>query len=616
MPAKPSGKIKTYTVHQTQKNGDIYVLERTMRYDPEKKNNVILGTKLISKIPKGESEPVPTRPKRKKKTPEPVVETVQEPIDSATKTSDDTEVAQTSDTLSVPTSTSSDNVIVADRVKVGLTDILEHVGRVSGIDEVVYDSTDKGTAQKIISIARYIVASGGATMPGIENWQFSHPVPYKYCISEDVYHDLFVSIGKDESLQQNFFFRRCFSEIGNGGTIAFDSTTISSYSNNIEEVRHGFAKDGSGLKVVKFATLYSINTRQPVLFTKLAGNYTDVVTMENALNQLTALGIKGAEIVTDNGYYSEENLAKLILSGNDFITLCKIGLKWVKTELISHLDELNTASSACPFEVKTHGITVPVMYEFPYPYTDDSNENGQRKNGRKTFKSQISLHLYYNSERKSEEDAAFIAKLIELRQGLLAGDNAEKYSDTSKEMISKYLKVTYGDNGIDVHFNEGAIAEANRFNGYFAIVASKESDHLKCLIKYRKREWIENLFRYAKQDADSYRTRVWSSDCLKGRMFVQFVALSYLEYIHETIRKMKLTLGKENKDPKHDRKSNLNAEKKLLNWLNKNSVDAVLKWFDVIEQVTVSSAIRKMRWNTESTQRDKLFLKLLGVTVV
>ena len=98
-------------------------------------------------------------------------------------------------------------------------------------------------------------------------------------------------------------------------------------------------------------------------------------------------------------------------------------------------------------------------------------------------------------------------------------------------------------------------------------------------------------------------------------MFVQFVALSYLEYIHETIRKMKLTLGKENKDPKHDRKSNLNAEKKLLNWLNKNSVDAVLKWFDIIEQVTVSSAIRRIRWNTESTQRDRLFLKLLGVTV-
>ena len=28
MPAKPSGEIKTKIIHQTQKNGDIYVLER------------------------------------------------------------------------------------------------------------------------------------------------------------------------------------------------------------------------------------------------------------------------------------------------------------------------------------------------------------------------------------------------------------------------------------------------------------------------------------------------------------------------------------------------------------------------------------------------------------
>ena len=58
---------------------------------------------------------------KKKKIPETVVESVQEPIDPTIKTSDDTEVAQTSATLSVPASASSDNVIVAHRVKVGLT---------------------------------------------------------------------------------------------------------------------------------------------------------------------------------------------------------------------------------------------------------------------------------------------------------------------------------------------------------------------------------------------------------------------------------------------------------------------------------------------------------------
>lgn len=64
MPAKPSGKIKTSIIHKPQKNGDIYVLERKTKYDPEKKYTRVLSTKLISKIPKGSEIPVPTRPKK------------------------------------------------------------------------------------------------------------------------------------------------------------------------------------------------------------------------------------------------------------------------------------------------------------------------------------------------------------------------------------------------------------------------------------------------------------------------------------------------------------------------------------------------------------------------
>jgi hypothetical protein len=64
MPAKPSGEIKTRIVHNTQKNGDIYVLERKTVYDSDKKQDKVLSTKLLSKIPKGSEIPIPTRPKR------------------------------------------------------------------------------------------------------------------------------------------------------------------------------------------------------------------------------------------------------------------------------------------------------------------------------------------------------------------------------------------------------------------------------------------------------------------------------------------------------------------------------------------------------------------------
>ena len=157
MPAKPSGKIKTLTIRQTQKNGDIYLLERQTIYDPEKKYNRILSTKLISKIPKGEKEPVPTRPKKSKK----IVSDQNSEIDSAT------------------------------RKHVCMMDIIDHIGKVSGIDDAVYASTNLGTAQKIISLARYLLATNGQSLPGILTWQFNHPLPYEDGITEDIYHNLF-----------------------------------------------------------------------------------------------------------------------------------------------------------------------------------------------------------------------------------------------------------------------------------------------------------------------------------------------------------------------------------------------------------------------------------------
>jgi hypothetical protein len=169
MPAKPSGEIKTSRVRSPRKNGDVYVLERQTIYDPVKKYNRVLSSKLISKIPKGSDTSVPTRPKK-------------------AKSDKEAEIAV---------------AITASRERIGMMEIIDHIGAASGIDDGIYGSTDLGTAQKIISIARYLLATDGNTLPGILTWQFNHALPYEDGISEDVYHNLFVRVGRDESLQQN-----------------------------------------------------------------------------------------------------------------------------------------------------------------------------------------------------------------------------------------------------------------------------------------------------------------------------------------------------------------------------------------------------------------------------
>ena len=98
-----------------------------------------------------------------------------------------------------------------------------------------------------------------------------------------------------------------------------------------------------------------------------------------------------------------------------------------------------------------------------------------------------------------------------------------------------------------------------------------------------------------------------------GRMFVQFVALCYYEYLSEQIREMKLTLAIENGDPVHDSKENMKVESKLKTWLKNTPVYLALQWFDTIEEVNISSKLKARRWSTELTERDRLFLTKLGM---
>ena len=580
MPAKPSGEIKTSTIRRRQKNGDIYILERKTIYDPEKRYNKVLSTKLLSKIPKGSDTPVATRPKRSKNT----------------------------------ESEQKNEYLTASRSHTGMMDIISHIGTVSGIDDAVYAATDRGTAQKIISLARYLLATNGQSLPGIQTWQYNHPLPYEDGITEDIYHKLFNQIGVDESFQQSFFKSRCDS-LSADDALAYDSSTISTYSENLPDARYGFNKADDGLKTVKLLTLYSIEKRQPVAFTKQPGNLPDVTSIVNAINQLKALGVNTTEIITDNGYYSEDNISALLQAGFDFITLAKTSIRWIRTEIDKKMEELNDFRSLCPFDQSTRGVSACVMHDFTRIRKYANHKSGAEKGTEETFSRRIYINIYFNHARQASDKAAFDADLYELKTMVESGTPLASLPDAVQKKFNKYFTLKKRGNRITAVPDNKAITDANRYHGYFVLISNKEKDPFECLRKYRKRETIESFFEAEKQKADGTRTRVWNSDTLRGRMFVQFIALCYYEYYSEEIRKLKCSLGKETGDKEHDAKENLKKELNLKSWLSNTPLYLQLQWFDTVENINVSVKLKNKRWSSEITARDALFLEKLGVSL-
>ena len=557
---------------ETRKDGTKYIYERTTIYDPQTKKIKVLGCKLIGKILKGSNEVIKTRPK-KPAAPKPVA-----PVKVA-------------------------------RSHVGASEILDFVGKQSGIDTCILRSLPQAEALKAISLARYLAACDRKTLPGIETWQLNHQIPYLEPLTERVYGTLFEQLGRNESWIQNYF-RHIASTLEKEPALALDSTTFSTYSTNLKEARYGFNKDADGLPTIKFVTLYSVKNRLPIAYCKQPGNIPDVISIQTALKQLSVLGVTKPLIVTDNGYYSMGNMVEFLDSNMKFLTLASRSATWLRDIVEEALAELDNLDNICPYDTQVKGKTVSKMQEFSrlrHRSTASAKAGETQK-----FSRRIYVHILRNSEIQTCKTRALEEELTALRSTVLSG---EELSESAAKKVEKYLILSRQGRGgkLTVKFNQEAFNETAKFFGLFVLVSNKAQDCFEALEDYRLREKTEEAFGIYKEYCDGRKPRVWTGDRLRGRQFVQFIALSYRCWLIGKVREIKELLAKWLVEK--EKKSEKSKAEKLLSWLDNRSLAQILDWFDCIEETTVASKAGEIRWKTESIERDKFFLSLLGMII-
>ena len=568
MAKRITGKSHVGERRERRPNGDIYIYERITAYNEKTKKTYTVSQKLKGKIKSGTREMVPTRPMKRK---------------------------------------GERRLVEAAREHTGLTDILEWVGNSSCIDNDLLPSFSEGDAAKIISIARYWIGTGGNTLPRLESWQVMHPLPYREGITEDVYGDLFKDVGRNEDGIQNYFSSRA-RRLDKSPVLAFDSTTISTYSENQSEARRGFNKDGDGLNTIKLLTLYSVKDREPLAFAKQPGNVPDVISIENALKQIKCLDLKKPLIVTDNGYHSQENMMRFASRNMKFLTLVDTNIVWVREMVDALRENLAGMSSTCPFDPSVCGATATRMHEFSR--LRQRSRDGKVAGEKETFSRRLYVHVFYSPDNAAKKELAFRKDLLELKSQI--EDGVAEFTKSAQRKIEKYLICsTRGRGGqLKIGFNDKAIAKAKKYFGHFTLVTPQAMNTFTALENYRLREKIEELFGVDKGGLDGARPRTWYPDNLRGRQFTQFVALGYHCFLTKKIKEVRNRLG-QNESEKS--KALVKLEKKLDKWLAQRSLAQILDWFDCIETTNVQTAMGNYRWSTESVARDQLFLKYLGV---
>ena len=574
MPRKASGETKTDRYIESRPNGTTYVYERSRKYDPVKKYNVNLGTKLLGILKPGttdyhdNSNILTTRPKRK----------------------------------AIPAS------VTAHKSRTGMIDIIKHISRISGIENELEAALpgEEGVSQKLLTCAWFLFATDGDSMPKIRTWtkKYEGILPYRHgTITKDMYHDLYYELGHREEVKQSIFKSRTDS-LGDEAILALDSSTFEAESCQMSAGRKAVHKDKLIKKVYKIVYFYSLDERRPIAFSLLPGNIPDSASVGNALKQLKALNLRSVEIVSDNGYCNDNTIALMLLEGQHFVTRIEADTKWIQPLIARHRRTLEHGGGILECDPLFSGTKAAVKRNF---VADDG----------RTIEKTVNVFIYFSSVNKSKDDVYFRETFSRYRHTLL-NDVAQCDERKAIEAFSdKYMVIEHGPDGevMSISENTKNYDAHMKYNGFLVLIADKESDTNTALRKFREREYIEEDIKNYKGHTGGRKARVWDADTLDGQILAQFLALTMHESFESRIKYLKDTLARPNGEAEHDRADTLKSEKKLYNWLFKHSLFDILHWFDAIVTTEVGDQNEKVTWITETTQRDKLFLEKLGIVL-
>ena len=406
--------------------------------------------------------------------------------------------------------------VFAKRSYYGATYLLDAIGKQLGITSDL-EKCFPCTFKQILSIAYYLILEDSSPLYRFTKWSNTHNHPFGSDIPSQRSSELFASITEEAKVK--FFIlqgkRREEKEYW-----ALDSTSISSYSETLKQVKYGYNKENDKLPQINFALVYGEKSKLPFYYKRLAGNVPESKAVKNFLAELLDMGLTKVKLLTDRGCYSESNINEFYKANIKFLVGTKTRLIYVRDVIDSVYDTLSNLNNYHQI-YGLYGCTVKTQWKY-------SQERPYKKDTLKA-KRKIYVHIYYNIDRAAEDERNLISKLARLRDELLLGKREEK---NEKDYAKFFTVKETPKRGVKVTTKEDVIKQEKRYFGYFALVSNEVKDTWEALCLYRMKDLVEKAFSNLKERLNMRRMLVSSEQSLDGKMFVQFVALIFLSYIN------------------------------------------------------------------------------------
>lgn len=369
-----------------------------------------------------------------------------------------------------------------------------------------------------------------------------------------------------KEMEQYRFFHTWISK-SDTDTLAYDITSLSSYSKMLELLEYGYNRDGCDLPQINLGLVMSLKRRIPLYYKIFPGSINDVVTLKNLIADMKEFGVGSCQFILDRGFYSESNINEMLQEHMEFVIPLPFNVKAGKV-LVSgtNIDIIN------PINAKRYGGDIYHVVE------KEIN----------VFDSGIYGYVIYSKKRESDEIHAFYNRLMDIEMKL---DKKKVYGNPD-ELISRvaggmrnHFQYTVKDYRLYVKRKPKSISQAIHRFGKMILLSSSKRSWDEVLSEYRQRDMIEKEYRYLKQDLEALPLRVRKQETLKGLLFIFFLSLILRTYLMDRARQAHL--------------------------LQKQSVSDLLCELSKLRAVNIGGLWRL----SEVTKKQRTILETLGISI-
>lgn len=363
--------------------------------------------------------------------------------------------------------------------------------------------------QQIFMLACYLVSSGDPALY-FEDWlSRTEGLPVGSMASQRV-SELLIAL---QASERQAFYQKWAAYRREQEYLALDITSISSYSNLIEDVEWGYNRDGEDLPQVNLCLLLGEKSRLPVFQTLYSGSLKDVSTLKVTLAQACGISLDHLLLVMDKGFCSTGNIKAMLKDpqGINFVIALPFTMSFAQKQVQSEkkdIDRIENAILVGPDLLR--GVTQERAWD-----QDHS----------------LFVHVYFNVTKATRMREDLIAHVTALRQEAVKNpDNPQYRADFTRYLIIR--KSEKNTIGYTVNVREDVLHDELAHAGWLVLASNHVKDKQEAIAIYRDKDVVEKGFDRFKNCLDMHRLRIHSENSMQNKAFVGFIALILMSSIH------------------------------------------------------------------------------------